>query len=269
MSRNLLARVTRGLCRSAMTLGVVVPLLGPVAPVVSHEGPTLVIATEGANPPFNFIEPDSTLGGFEVDFGKALCHQMGENCRFVAADWASLIPGLLTHRFDAVMAMVETTAERRKLVAFSDKYADLPAALAVPRSSPLAGAAAPALAGRRIGAQAGTVFADYLRAHAADAAVRLYATLGEAEIDLADGRIDAVLANKAALMAWMAGHDGACCVFSGADLRDPAVLGTGIGVALRPEDRDLRERINHALATVIASGTYDLIDRRYFPFSIY
>jgi polar amino acid transport system substrate-binding protein len=245
-------------------------LLLAAGAAAAQDGPALVIASEGANPPFNFTRPDGALAGFEIDLGRALCAKMAMSCRFIAADRGSLIPGLLAHRFDAVMAMVAITAERRGLVAFSDKYADLPAAFAVRKGSHLSGLDGSAPAAGRLGAQEGTVFAAYLHKHAgADAKIRLYATLGEAELDLAGGRIDAVLADKAALMAWMSGHSGACCIFAGRDLRDPAELGAGVGIALRPSDGDLRRQFNRALAALIESGAYRRIDRRYFPFSIY
>jgi len=99
--------------------------------------------------------------------------------------------------------------------------------------------------------------------------VRLYTTIGEAELDLATGHLDAVLGNKAGLMAWMArGAGRRCCVFVGPDMHDPAEFGRGIGIALRRDD-ELRARFNEALAALRADGTYARIDHRYFPFSVY
>jgi polar amino acid transport system substrate-binding protein len=158
------------------------------------------------------------------------------------------------------------------MVAFSEKYEEVPAAFVARKSAAITDTGPGALVGRRLGAQEDTVYADYLLRHLAPAGatVRLYATIGEAELDLAAGNLDAILGNKVALMAWTARGDGQnCCVFAGYDLHDPAEFGAGVGIALRPDDNALRMRINSALATLLANGTYERIDRKYFPFSIY
>ena len=46
-------------------------------------------------------------------------------------------------------------------------------------------------------------------------------------------------------------------------------LDEGIGIAVRHEDASLLSRLNGALATILANGTYERINARYFPFSIY
>ncbi len=80
----------------------------------------LRIATEGGYPPFNYTDTDGTLQGFEIEIGRALCERMGVACVFVAEEWERLIPGLEHRRFDAVMASLEITDERRRRIAFSN-----------------------------------------------------------------------------------------------------------------------------------------------------
>ena len=64
----------------------------------------LRIATEGANPPFNFIDKDGQAAGFDVDIAKALCAKAKFDCEIGAQDWDGIIPGLLAKKYDAIIA---------------------------------------------------------------------------------------------------------------------------------------------------------------------
>ena len=55
--------------------------------------------------------------------------------------------------------------------------------------------------------------------------------------------------------------------FVGPDLKG-GLLGDGNGIAMRKEDTALRDRVNKALAEIIADGTYEKISLKYFPFKL-
>lgn len=241
-------------------------------PASAKDWSTIRIGSEGARPPFNFLDGKGELQGFEIDLARAACARIKARCEFIATEWDSLIPGLLAGKFDAVFASLAITAPRRAVVAFTDRYYATPA-LFVARKESAGNAAAPAaMRGKVLGAQAGTTYADYLeKLYAPDGAqVKLFQTQGEAALALAAGRVDAILADKISLMTWLErSHDGDCCQVVGPDLSDPALVGAGVGAAVRQNDDDLRMLLDGALADIRADGTYARINARHFPYSLY
>jgi polar amino acid transport system substrate-binding protein len=108
----------------------------------------------------------------------------------------------------------------------------------------------------------------YLEEKYKDSEIKLYPTQDEANADLANGRLDTILADKFVLYEWLEKTDaGKCCKFVGPDLKDVNPEGTGI--AVRKEDNELREALNKAIKEIVDDGTYKKINEKYFPFNIY
>jgi polar amino acid transport system substrate-binding protein len=227
------------------------------------------VGTEGAYPPFNSYDADKNLVGFDIDIAKALCEKMKADCTFVAQDWDGIIPALLANKYDAIIASMSITAERAKKVAFSDKYYNTPARFVAQKGSGITDTSPEALKGKVIGAQSSTTHSSYLEDIYRGAEIKLYGTQDEANLDLASGRTDLVLADSIVLLEWMKTKDGACCEFVGKDVTSEKHFGKGAGIAMRKEDTELKDAMNKALAEIIADGTYKKINEKYFPFSIY
>ena len=235
----------------------------------AKEWKTVRIGTEGAYPPFNFIDSAGKLQGFDIDIAKALCDKMKVKCVFVAQDWDGIIPGLLAKKYDAIVASMSITAERKKKVDFTDKYYNSPATFVAPKNTDITDISPKALAGKTIGAQSSTIHSNYLEDNYKDSKLKFYKTQDEVNADLAAGRLDAQLADKLVLFEWLKTKAGQCCKFVGPGITDKRWFGEGAGIAVRKEDQDLKAMFNKALKEIIADGTYKKINMKYFPFSIY
>ena len=102
------------------------------------------IGTEGAYPPWNSKDASGALIGFEVELAYSLCRYIGRQCEVVEQDWDGMIPALQMRKFDAIMAGMSITDERKKVITFSQGYADEVASLAVMKGSSLEGMNTPA-----------------------------------------------------------------------------------------------------------------------------
>ena len=233
------------------------------------EGEKLVIGTEGAYPPFNNLESDGTLTGFDVDIAKALCEEMKAECTFVTQDWDGIIPALIAKKFDAIIASMSITEERKQQVDFSKKYYNTPPAIAVPKDSELTEATEAALAGKIIGAQASTTHSNYAEAHMKESEIKLYPTADEYKLDVANGRVDAVVDDVVVLSEWLKTEDGACCKLLGTLPIDPVINGEGAGIAVRKGETELADKFTAAIAAIRESGKYQEINSKYFPFDVY
>lgn len=227
----------------------------------------LRIATEGAYPPFNYVDSNNELHGFDVDIAKALCARMQVECTLVAQDWDGIIPGLMARKYDAVVASMVVTEERQKKISFTDRYYRTRLAVAVPHDSSLADTQPATLDGKVVGAQSSSTQSIYAEDvyGAAGAEVKLYPTQDDANSDLANGRLDAVVNDKFPLLDWLAKSGKDCCKLLG----DIPGSDDEVAIAVRQDDQALRERLNQALADIRADGTYQQIVSRYFAFDIY
>jgi polar amino acid transport system substrate-binding protein len=256
-------RVFRTLTIAAFAIGV---SLGAVR---AQDMKTIKIGTEGAYPPFNNLESDGSLVGFDIDIAKALCEEMKVKCEFVTQDWDGIIPALQAGKFDAIVASMSITDERKEKVDFTNKYYSTPAAIAAPKDTDIKGVTKEDLAGKTIGVQGSTTFSIFAESTYTDSTIKAYPTADEYKLDLENGRLDAANDDVIVLKEWLATPEGECCKIVGTIKPDPKYFGDGIGIAIRKGEDDLREAFNKAIDTIRANGKYKEINDKYFDFDAY
>ncbi|MGH6897481.1 MAG: ABC transporter substrate-binding protein [Geminicoccaceae bacterium] len=227
------------------------------------------IGTEGAYPPFNSIDTDGKLVGFDIDIANALCAAANFECEFVIQDWDGIIPGLIAKKYDAIVASMSITEQRKEVVDFTDKYYNTPAKFVAPKGAGL-DISPEGLAGKAVGVQRATIHENFLRGEFPEVDVRAYATQDEANADLVSGRVDLIMADSVALLEGFLKTDaGQDFEFVGPDYSDPKYHGEGAGIAIRKGEDDLRATFNEAIDKIRADGTYEAIAEKYFEFDVY
>ena len=237
---------------------------------VAQERKTVRIGTEGAYPPFNYIDAGGNLVGFDIDIAKALCEAAKVGCEFVVQDWDGIIPALLAKKYDAIVASMSITEERKQKVHFTKKYYTTPAKFVAAKDANIEVSKA-GLQGKRVGVQRATVSENYLRDNYGDVVeVKSYATQEEANLDLIAGRVDLVIADSVVLLEGLLNtDDGKNFAFVGPDISDEKWFGEGIGIAIRKQDHDLVDLLNKAIDQIRADGTYQQINAKYFDFDLF
>ena len=247
---------------------------------------TVKIATEGAYAPWNFTGPGGKLEGFDVDVANDLCNRMKVKCEIIAQDWDGIIPALNAKKYDAIVAGMSITDERKKVIDFAGPYANSPNGFLVAKNSPMAkmpgtgqafnlssqkadaekaiDAVKPVLKGKTIGVQGSTIhsaFADkYFKG---TAEIREYKTTEQHDLDLAAGRIDAVLADSTALIGTLEKPEFKDYVMVGPSITG-GMLGNGVGIGIRKEDKDLKKAFDEAIKAAIKDGTIQKLSMKWF-----
>jgi polar amino acid transport system substrate-binding protein len=227
---------------------------------------TIRIASEGARPPYNYLE-NNKLAGFEIDLAHDLCTRMKVSCSFSTQDWDGLIPGLLAHQYDAVMAAMEITDDSRQRITFTKPYIRMPSAFMTLKEHATLDTSPAGLVDKTIGVESGGAHQAYVEDFYKQSEIRTYATLEEAILDLAEGQIDTVIGDKDAITDYMKKRkDAQCCVIVADVPHDPAFFGEGIGIGLRKEDNKLKAMFEKALDSSVADGTLAKLRAKYFDF---
>ena len=212
---------------------------------------TVRLGTEGAYPPFNFINDKGEVDGFERELGDELCKRAGLTCEWVTNDWDSIIPNLVSGNYDVIIAGMSITDERDKVIDFSQNY--IP-----PASSAYAALKADAdVKGGVISAQTATIQAGYVAE--SGATLLEYPTPDETVAAVRNGEADAVFADKDYLAPIVA-ESGGELVWAGEEIQ----LGGGVGLGLRESDTDLRDKFNAAIQSMKDDGTLNPMITKWF-----
>lgn len=221
------------------------------------------IGTEGAYPPFNQIDAGGKLIGFDIDIANALCEQMKVTCEFVTQDWDGIIPGLLAKKYDAIVASMSITDERKQKVDFTERYYSNSLSFIRKKGAAIE---QDKLKGKVLGAQRATIAAEHIeKLYGKTVDIKLYDTQENAFLDLEAGRIDVMVVDFGVGFNWLQSSAGKGFEFFGknADVNDH------IGIAVRKGEKELADKFSQAIKAIRASGVYQKINAKYFPFEIY
>ncbi|KII75754.1 lysine/arginine/ornithine ABC transporter substrate-binding protein [Vibrio renipiscarius] len=214
---------------------------------------------EATYPPFEFMDENNQIQGFDVDLANALCNEMEAKCTFHNQGFDSLIPALKFKRYDAAISAMDITDARLEQVAFSNAYYDNSAAF-ISLDGKVADQAA--LEGKRVGVQNGSTHQSFLIEQMPGVTAVPYSSYQDAFIDMKNGRIDSVFGDNAVVAEWFKRDNNLAYV--GEAITNAKYFGNGFGIAVNKDNQALVEQLNSALKVVSANGVYDQIHTKYF-----
>ena len=211
------------------------------------------IGTEGAYPPFNFVNEANQLVGFEIDLGNEICRRANLTCEWVQNEWDTIIPNLVAGNYDVIMAGMNATPARAEVISFAIAYKrpDPSAYMA------LAGTAADVINSGVISAQSNTVQAGMVAE--TSATLIEFPTPDETIAAVRSGVADAVLADRDFLMTYMNDSAGE---FEFIGLAMPP--GEGVSPGIRQSDTELRATFDRVIGEMRADGSLNALLTQWF-----
>ncbi len=204
------------------------------------------LGTEGAYPPYNFINDAGEVDGFERELGDELCARAELECTWVTNDWDSIIPNLVSGNYDAIIAGMSVTDERDEVIDFTTNYTQPDPSVYLAMDGMDVD-----LSGGVIAAQSNTIQAAYIAS--SGATLVEFATPEETISAVRNGEADAVLADRAYLLP--IAEESADLSFAG----ESVFIGGGVGMGIRESDTELRDAFSAAIDSMKADGSLNAL----------
>ncbi len=216
----------------------------------------LVVGTNAAFPPFEYVGDDGNPDGFDIALIKAIGQETGMEVQVVDMEFDSLVSSI-GNKIDIAIAGMTVTEERKKMVDFSDPYYEAVQNVLVPKGSDIAAAAD--LEGKKIGVQLGTT-GEFIADEIEGAEISAYNKAVDAVNDLNNGRVDCVIVDKNPAEVFGAQFSDKVDVLPGEQFDfEPE----NYAIALPKGAEDLADSINSALKELKENGTYDSLVKKY------
>lgn len=213
----------------------------------------LRIAMSGQYPPFNFVNEQNEVVGFDASIGKAIAERMGLKPQLITTPFDGIIAGLRTGKFDTVVGSMTITPEREKAVDFVGPYYHAGRAVFVKEDSPFQ--SLDELKGKTLGVTLGETHEKWAREQG-DWTIRTYKGLPELMLELNSGRVDAIAVDNIPVMVAIKETGQKLRKLDTPDIEGGSVA---IGIAIRKDNPELKAAMQKALDEIMADGTYEKI----------
>jgi polar amino acid transport system substrate-binding protein len=219
-----------------------------------------IVGIDGDYPPYSFIGADGKPAGFDVESVQWIAKEMGFEVEIRPTAWDGIIPALLAKKIDMVYSGMTANEERKKVVDFSTVYWEIDQAIAVKDDSKVT--MDDFLAGKvTVGTQRGCTAAEWIEDNLVKKNIlpadkfRLYDSFPAAAMDLEIGRVEAAMMDDMIVLG----------AIKDKPLKIIGTIKTGeeYAVAVRKEDKDLKDKINEGLKRLMASPTWEELKKKY------
>ncbi|HHV80456.1 TPA: basic amino acid ABC transporter substrate-binding protein [bacterium] len=215
----------------------------------------LVVGSDAAYPPFEFVDKDGNIVGIDIDIAKAVADYLGVRLRVVNTSFDGIIPALLAKKFDFLISAMTITPERAKQVDFSIPYYNAGQLITV-RADDNRIKGEKDLQGKIVAVQLGTTGHFYAESIPGVKEVRKFETVDGAFLELKSGRADAVIADDLTSLAFVRSTDGLKVI-------NKLLTKEQYGIAVRKEDKALLRAVNTVIARLKKEGVIEELRKKW------
>ena len=228
--------------------------------------PALRFLTDSDYPPFNYIDQDGQLAGFNVEMARAICLELAAACDVQTRSWETLLVDLQKGEADAVIASHAITPGLLAKFDVTERYYQMPARFAGALGRAVPDVSPGGLDGYKIAVARGTAHEAYLRAQFTLSAIQAYDNPELARDAVITGKADLLFDDGIGLAFWLLGTASkACCDFKGGPFFEPRYFGDGVGIVIKQGDPELKSQLNAALKRLRETGRAEELVTRSFP----
>ncbi len=251
--------------RSVLIVALALLPLPAVAELPDLAGREVVVVTENAYPPLQFVAPGTGEAiGWEYDAMAEIARRLNIGVTYQNASWDAMIPAVSEDQYDIGMTGITIRDDRKAMVDFSAPYMRSEMFMLVRADEARFSDQASfiALDDTLIGAQAGTTpfyvaVYDLLDGNEANPRIKLFETFGASVQALRSGDVDLVLTDGTAGQGYVRANPD---VFK--------IVGDPMGAEdfgfIFPKGSDLVAPIDAAIAEMRADGTLDALNTKWF-----
>lgn len=236
------------------------PAPQPAAALPDLGGRTVRVATDATYPPFEMLDKDKNIVGYDIDLINEVCKLVNCKTDIKSTAWDGIFPALQKGDYDAVVSGVTITAERDKTMDFSDPYIEVGQVILV-RADESRINGVNDLADKTVAEQRGTTndeFATKLQKEGKLKEVKRFPTFDLAVKSLLNSDVDAVIIDNTSASGYMGTNPDKLKVVG------ERLTSEGLGIVVREGDKELQAAFNAALKTLKENGTLDRLYQKWF-----
>ena len=234
-------------------------------PVIARRA-ALRFLTDSDYPPFNYVDQDGQLAGFNVEMARAICLELSAACDVQTRPWGDLLVALKRGEADAVIASHAVTPRLLAEFDVTERYYQTPGRFVGKTGRVIADVSPSGLDGLKIAVAKGSAHEAYLRALFTLSAIRAYDNPELARDAVISGADDLLFDDGIGLAFWLLGTASkACCEFKGGPFYEPRYFGDGVGVTINRGNPELKAQLNAAIKRLRDSGRQEELVSRSFP----
>ncbi len=220
----------------------------------SEEDDTLIMGTNAAFPPYEYVDDNGKIIGIDAEIAEAVATKLGKKLEIKDMEFDSLLTAVQSGAVDIVFAGLTVTDERKESVDFSVTYATGIQVIIVPEDSEIA--SVDDLSGKVIGVQAGTTGDIYCTDEFGQDSVKQFTNGALAVAALANGQVDCVVIDNEPAKSFVDANEGLKILETEYAVEDYAA-------AISKDNAELTEKVNAAMEELKADGTIDTIIAKY------